>query len=191
MPDLGPHADLHPRRLWRHLRRGRRRSLSSSSPTTASSAGSSPISSGGESGGARRALRRSSRGKAGKTPREAARHDRGDARRLASGASGRLFRSRSSPCSAGLFWYALQGGDPSLLPSPLIGKKVPEFTLPAVDGLERRREEVPGFVVVGPRARRADHRQRLRLVVRGMSGRASLAARARPGAGHQALRHRL
>ena len=32
---------------------------------------------------------------------------------------------------AGLFWYALQSGDPSLLPSPLIGKKVPDFTLPA------------------------------------------------------------
>jgi cytochrome c biogenesis protein CcmG/thiol:disulfide interchange protein DsbE len=36
---------------------------------------------------------------------------------------------------AGLFWYALHAGDPSLLPSPLIGKTVPEFTLPPIDGL--------------------------------------------------------
>ena len=36
---------------------------------------------------------------------------------------------------AGLFWYALHGGDPSLLPSAMIGKNVPDFTLPALDGL--------------------------------------------------------
>ncbi|MHA1517762.1 MAG: DsbE family thiol:disulfide interchange protein [Alphaproteobacteria bacterium] len=37
---------------------------------------------------------------------------------------------------AGLFWYALQTGDPSQLPSALIGKPVPEFTLPPLDGLK-------------------------------------------------------
>lgn len=37
---------------------------------------------------------------------------------------------------AGLFWYALQTGDPSRLPSALIGKPVPEFTLPPLDGLK-------------------------------------------------------
>jgi cytochrome c biogenesis protein CcmG/thiol:disulfide interchange protein DsbE len=46
---------------------------------------------------------------------------------------------------AGLFWYALQSGDPSLLPSPLIGKKVPEFTLPALEGLDAEGKQVPGF----------------------------------------------
>ena len=37
---------------------------------------------------------------------------------------------------AGLFWYALQTGDPSRLPSALIGKPVPQFTLPPLDGLK-------------------------------------------------------
>jgi cytochrome c biogenesis protein CcmG, thiol:disulfide interchange protein DsbE len=46
---------------------------------------------------------------------------------------------------AGLFWYALHGGDPSLLPSPLIGKKVPDFTLASVDGLSADGKQVPGF----------------------------------------------
>jgi cytochrome c biogenesis protein CcmG/thiol:disulfide interchange protein DsbE len=46
---------------------------------------------------------------------------------------------------AGLFWYALQSGDPSLLPSPLIGKKVPEFTLPPLEGLDAEGKQVPGF----------------------------------------------
>ena len=45
----------------------------------------------------------------------------------------------------GLFWFALQGGDPSTLPSALIGKPVPQFTLPPVDGLERDGEGVAGF----------------------------------------------
>jgi cytochrome c biogenesis protein CcmG, thiol:disulfide interchange protein DsbE len=46
---------------------------------------------------------------------------------------------------AGLFWYALHAGDPSLLPSPLIGKPVPEFTLPPIDGLSADDAAVPGF----------------------------------------------
>jgi cytochrome c biogenesis protein CcmG/thiol:disulfide interchange protein DsbE len=36
---------------------------------------------------------------------------------------------------AGLFWYALQGGDPSRLPSALIGKPVPDFALQGIEGL--------------------------------------------------------
>jgi cytochrome c biogenesis protein CcmG, thiol:disulfide interchange protein DsbE len=36
---------------------------------------------------------------------------------------------------SGLFWYALQSGDPSRLPSALVGKKVPAFTLPPIEGL--------------------------------------------------------
>ena len=46
---------------------------------------------------------------------------------------------------AGLFWYALQGGDPSLLPSALIGKPVPDFTLPPIEGLSASGAAVPGF----------------------------------------------
>jgi cytochrome c biogenesis protein CcmG/thiol:disulfide interchange protein DsbE len=47
---------------------------------------------------------------------------------------------------AGLFWYALGSGDPSRLPSPLIGKKVPEFTLPPLEGLAAADgSQVPGF----------------------------------------------
>jgi cytochrome c biogenesis protein CcmG/thiol:disulfide interchange protein DsbE len=37
---------------------------------------------------------------------------------------------------AGLFFYALQTGDPSRLPSALIGKPVPDFTLPPLEGLK-------------------------------------------------------
>jgi cytochrome c biogenesis protein CcmG, thiol:disulfide interchange protein DsbE len=37
---------------------------------------------------------------------------------------------------AGLFWYALQTGDPSKLPSALLGKPVPDFTLAPLDGLK-------------------------------------------------------
>ena len=46
---------------------------------------------------------------------------------------------------AGLFWYALHGGDPSLLPSALIGKSVPDFTLPPLEGLSADGKDVPGF----------------------------------------------
>jgi cytochrome c biogenesis protein CcmG, thiol:disulfide interchange protein DsbE len=46
---------------------------------------------------------------------------------------------------SGLFWFALQGGDPSTLPSALIGKPVPQFTLPPVDGLESGGAGVQGF----------------------------------------------
>ena len=49
---------------------------------------------------------------------------------------------------AGLFWYALQGGDPSRLPSALIGKPVPDFNLPAIDGLIADGAAVPGFAAV-------------------------------------------
>ena len=46
---------------------------------------------------------------------------------------------------AGLFWYALHSGDPSRLPSPLIGKNVPDFTLPSLEGLSAEGKPVPGF----------------------------------------------
>lgn len=47
---------------------------------------------------------------------------------------------------AGLFWFSLQTGDPSKLPSALIGKPVPEFALPPLEGLKSDGgEEVEGF----------------------------------------------
>ncbi len=41
---------------------------------------------------------------------------------------------------AALFYVAIFGGDPSELPSVLVGKPVPEFSLPAVENVD-----VPGF----------------------------------------------
>lgn len=48
---------------------------------------------------------------------------------------------------AALFWYALYSGDPSRLPSALIGKPVPDFTLAPLDGLTADGEPVPSFNV--------------------------------------------
>lgn len=44
-----------------------------------------------------------------------------------------------------LFFVALFSGDPSKLPSALIGKPVPEFALPPVEGLKGGAGQVPGF----------------------------------------------
>jgi cytochrome c biogenesis protein CcmG/thiol:disulfide interchange protein DsbE len=46
---------------------------------------------------------------------------------------------------AGLFLIRLFAGDPSLLPSPLIGHPAPQTALPAVAGLERNGAQVPGL----------------------------------------------
>lgn len=47
---------------------------------------------------------------------------------------------------AALFLFQLTlGNDPSKIPSALIGKAVPETTLPAIPGLNRDGEPVPGF----------------------------------------------
>lgn len=46
---------------------------------------------------------------------------------------------------AGLFFFGLQTGDPSKLPSALLGKPVPEFTLPPLEGLKEKGAPVPGF----------------------------------------------
>jgi len=46
---------------------------------------------------------------------------------------------------AALFWYGLHSGDPSKLPSALVGKEVPDFTLPPVDGLLDNGAPVEGF----------------------------------------------
>ena len=44
-----------------------------------------------------------------------------------------------------LFWYALYAGDPSRLPSALIGKAVPDFTLPPLEGLTADGRDMPSF----------------------------------------------
>jgi cytochrome c biogenesis protein CcmG, thiol:disulfide interchange protein DsbE len=44
-----------------------------------------------------------------------------------------------------VFVFRLFSGDPSKLPSALIGKPVPVFSLPALDGLLRDGKVVPGF----------------------------------------------
>jgi cytochrome c biogenesis protein CcmG/thiol:disulfide interchange protein DsbE len=46
---------------------------------------------------------------------------------------------------AAVFAYALRTGDPSKLPSALIGKPVPAFTLPPVEGLNSASGPVPGL----------------------------------------------
>jgi cytochrome c biogenesis protein CcmG/thiol:disulfide interchange protein DsbE len=46
---------------------------------------------------------------------------------------------------AALFWYALHGGDPSRLPSALLGKPVPIFVLPPLEELTEDGKDVPGF----------------------------------------------
>lgn len=46
---------------------------------------------------------------------------------------------------AGLFFYGLQNGDPSRLPSALIGKHVPIFELPPLKGLKNGGAPVPGL----------------------------------------------
>jgi cytochrome c biogenesis protein CcmG/thiol:disulfide interchange protein DsbE len=46
---------------------------------------------------------------------------------------------------AALFYVQLGGGDPSTLPSALIGKPVPDASLPALDGLARDGVAVPGL----------------------------------------------
>jgi len=44
-----------------------------------------------------------------------------------------------------LFAFSLGSGDPSRIPSALIGKPAPEMTLPPVSGLRVDGEQVPGF----------------------------------------------
>lgn len=45
---------------------------------------------------------------------------------------------------AGLFLFRLGAGDPSKIPSALIGRPAPETSLPPIDGLERDGRPVPG-----------------------------------------------
>jgi cytochrome c biogenesis protein CcmG/thiol:disulfide interchange protein DsbE len=46
---------------------------------------------------------------------------------------------------AALFWFKLGSGDPSKLPSALIGRPAPQTALPALDGLTNSGAPVPGL----------------------------------------------
>jgi len=46
---------------------------------------------------------------------------------------------------AALFWFGLRSGDPSLIPSALIGHPVPQTTLPPLPGLLTEGSQVPGL----------------------------------------------
>jgi cytochrome c biogenesis protein CcmG, thiol:disulfide interchange protein DsbE len=46
---------------------------------------------------------------------------------------------------AALFWFGLREGDPSRIPSALIGHAAPQTALPALDGLVNNGAQVPGL----------------------------------------------
>jgi cytochrome c biogenesis protein CcmG/thiol:disulfide interchange protein DsbE len=46
---------------------------------------------------------------------------------------------------AALFWYRLGSGDPSRIPSALIGRPAPQTTLPELEGLQSNGAQVPGL----------------------------------------------
>ena len=46
---------------------------------------------------------------------------------------------------AALFWFRLGGGDPSKIPSALIGRPAPQTPLPPLQGLARDGAQVPGL----------------------------------------------
>jgi cytochrome c biogenesis protein CcmG/thiol:disulfide interchange protein DsbE len=48
---------------------------------------------------------------------------------------------------AALFFFRLGSGDPSTIPSALIGRPVPQIDLPAIAGLTRDGTQVPGLAV--------------------------------------------
>ena len=46
---------------------------------------------------------------------------------------------------AAIFWFRLGSGDPSRIPSALIGRPAPQTSLPPLDGLKREGAQVPGL----------------------------------------------
>jgi cytochrome c biogenesis protein CcmG, thiol:disulfide interchange protein DsbE len=46
---------------------------------------------------------------------------------------------------AALFWFRLGSGDPSRIPSALIGRPAPQTALPALEGLVKNGTQVPGL----------------------------------------------
>ena len=80
---------------------------------------------------------------------------------------------------AAMFWFRLGGGDPSKIPSALIGRPAPQTALPPLEGLRQQRR-------AGARARsrrvqgQGQRRQCLGVVVRALPRRSAAADRARP-----------
>jgi cytochrome c biogenesis protein CcmG, thiol:disulfide interchange protein DsbE len=48
-------------------------------------------------------------------------------------------------CLAAIFWFRLGDGDPSRIPSALVGHPAPQTTLPPLDGLLSNGAQVPGL----------------------------------------------
>jgi cytochrome c biogenesis protein CcmG, thiol:disulfide interchange protein DsbE len=48
-------------------------------------------------------------------------------------------------CLAAIFWFRLGSGDPSRIPSALIGHRAPQTALPALEGLVKDGAQVPGL----------------------------------------------
>jgi cytochrome c biogenesis protein CcmG/thiol:disulfide interchange protein DsbE len=48
-------------------------------------------------------------------------------------------------CLAAILWFRLGSGDPSRIPSALIGRPAPQTTLPALEGLVANGGQVPGL----------------------------------------------
>src|SRR5712672_1480067 len=46
---------------------------------------------------------------------------------------------------AGLFWFRLGSGDPSRIPSALIGRPAPQTALPPLEGLQADSAQIPGL----------------------------------------------
>ena len=91
----------------------------------------------------------------------------------------------------GLMYVSLQTGEPSRLPSVLIGKPVPDFELAALPRLENELGAPGSWLLVGDAEKRQGQPfECLGLVVRAMRRRAPAACRAGQ-AGHSALRHEL
>ena len=90
-----------------------------------------------------------------------------------------------------LFYVRLQAGDPSQLPSALIGRPAPDFTLPALDGLKNPDgTPVPGLTSADLAQGRGHHRQCLGLVVRAVPAGAPAAAAPLPARPRARGRHR-
>ena len=68
---------------------------------------------------------------------------------------------------AGLFLMRLHGGDPSKIPSALIGRPAPQTALPALEGLVNNGVAVPGLDP-GRLQGQGQRRQRLGVLVRAM-----------------------
>ena len=81
---------------------------------------------------------------------------------------------------SGVFFVRLFGEDPSRVPSVMLNRPAPEFTLAPLENLRRAGEPVPGFLPRGSTpARRwrgeGEHRQCLGFLVRALPRRASRA----------------